>query len=199
MKRILLTAAFAVVLAAPAQAQYNKTRAQDGPQEPGPPAPRTFDSTSDVEGKAEELRLAGRCDLAVPILRRLAARAGYEVSRFHLGQCLLTQADAEHDSAQAADLRQEGASWILRAANAGFAQAEALAVTLCLDGVGVEKDPVEAEKWALLYHHNGIRTALNLPNIDSAVSDRLDAALTTATRAQAEARAQVWSPIMRSN
>jgi hypothetical protein len=95
--------------------------------------------------------------------------------------------------------RHEGATWILRAADAGFAQAEAEAVTLRLDGVGVENDPVEAEKWALIYHHNGMRSVLNLPDIAADVSDRLDAALTSTTRAQAEARADAWSPTTSSD
>jgi TPR repeat protein len=197
MKRILLIAA-AIILATPAQAQRHGVP-QGVPGDSPPKPTQTYEDTSDVEAQAEDLRLKGRCDLAVPILRRLSARAGYEVARYHLGQCLLTLADAEHDATHAADLRHEGASWILRAASAGFAQAESMAVTLCLDGIGMEKDPVEAEKWALVYRHNGMRSILNLPDIDSDVSDRLDAALTDTTRSQAEARAEAWSPVMRTD
>jgi TPR repeat protein len=164
-----------------------------------PPQRSNANSASDAEGTAEDLRLNGKCDLAVPILRGLAEGTGYPISRYHLGLCLITLAGAVHDASQAAQMRHEGATWILRAANAGFAQAEAEAVTVCLDGVGVEKDPVEAEKWAVVYRHNGMRSILNLPDIESDVSDRLDAALTDTTRAQAEARADAWSPATSSN
>jgi hypothetical protein len=148
----------------------------------------------DPVGSAEDLRLSGRCDMAVPIYRRMSHLAGYEIIRYHLGQCLLTLADAEHDAVHASDLRKEAATWILGAAATGLADAEAKAVILCLDGVGIEKDPVEAEKWALVYRHNGMRMALGLPDIDPDLSSRLDAALNDTTRAQAQARADAWSP-----
>ena len=200
MNRILCIAAAAAILAGPALAGPTIRPPDTGPAQPGPPRPQqTFDSTSDAEAKAEDLRLSGRCDLAVPILRHLSARSGYEISRYNLGECLLTLADADHDAAHAATLRHEAAGWILRAAGAGFAQAEAKAVTVCLDGVGTEKDPVEAEKWVLIYHHNGMRSVLNLPDIPDDVSDRLDAALTNSARALAEARADAWAPTTRSD
>ncbi len=112
----------------------------------------------------------------------------YPISKYNLGLCLLDLAAADHDAAQAARQRQEGASWIVRAADGGFGNAEAKAVTLYLDGVGVAADPVEAEKWALIYHGNGMRFALGLPDIDSAVRDRLDATLTMTTCRGASAR-----------
>ncbi|MGD0192778.1 MAG: hypothetical protein ABSD74_18725 [Rhizomicrobium sp.] len=155
---------------------------------------KTNTPSDDPEGQAEQLRLSGRCDQAVPLYRQLSDRAGYEISQYHLGECLLTLADAEHDAAHAADERKEAAKWILRAANAGFAAAEAAAVALCLDGVGMEKNPVEAEKWALLYRHNSMRLAIGLPDIAPDVASRLDAALSESQRAQAESSADAWSP-----
>jgi hypothetical protein len=145
------------------------------------------------------LQANGKCDKAVPIFRGLTDGLNFAIARFHLGQCLLTLADAAKDASSAADLRREGAKWILSSADTGFAQAEAEAVTVCLDGVGMDKDPVEAEKWALVYHHNSLRMVLNLPDVASDVSDRIDAALTPATRAQAETRADSWTPATRPN
>jgi hypothetical protein len=67
-------------------------------------------------------------------------------------------------------------------------------VLLYLDGTGVAPDPVEAEKWALLYHSNGIRLALGLPDVPPDVKDRLDTTLTDATRREAQSRADAWTP-----
>jgi TPR repeat protein len=142
---------------------------------------------------AEDLRLNGKCDRAVPILRNIVDRVGAEISQFNLGLCLLDLAKVEHDSQTAADQRKEGASWILRSANAGFARAQVAAVSLYLDGTGVAADPVEAKKWALLYHANPLRFSISLPDIAPDVSQRLDAALTGPQRAEARSRANAWT------
>jgi hypothetical protein len=196
MKRLLPLAASAIILGitAPAQAQYHGGGATSGSKVPEGYTPMPKNPPADPEGTAEDLALHGKCDEAVPILRRLATRTDFAISWYHLGQCLLTLADAEGDKTRAADLRKEGACWVLRAAGAGFGEAEAKAVTLSLDGVGVASDPVEAEKWALIYHRNGLRIAIGLPDIAQNVSNRLDAALNDTTRAQAEARADAWTP-----
>ena len=196
MRQLLLVPVSALILAlaVPAQAQHGGgALSSAGPPGDTSEIPRAT-TREDPEGAAEDLRLAGKCDEAVPIFRRMSQRAGYAISWYHLGQCLLTLADASHDPQHAADLRKEGASWILRAARSGFAQAEAEAVTVCLDGVGVDRDPVEAEKWALVYRHNGLRAVIGLPDVSPDVTSRLDAALTDSTRAEAEARANAWEP-----
>jgi hypothetical protein len=197
MNRMVLVAATAMIFGSTVSAQAVQgggippgTLSSDGVRTPI----HRHATASGAEGAAEDLVAQGKCDQAVPILRGLAGRAGYEISEFHLGQCLLTLADAEHDAAHTADMRKEGAAWILRAAGTGFAEAEAEAIPVCLDGVGVEKDPVEAEKWALLYRHNGMRLAIGLPDIAPDLSSRLDAALNDAARAQAQARADGWAP-----
>jgi hypothetical protein len=199
MNRIVIVFAAVMLLAWPVQAQYGGHAANNGPAEPGPPKPKAQGYTGGSEGTAEDLQAEGRCDRAVPIFRRLTDGQNFAIARFHLGQCLLTLADATKDATSAADMRREGAKWILSSAATGFAQAEAAAVTICLDGVGMEKDPVEAEKWALVYRHNSLRLVLNLPDVASDVSDRIDAALTPASRAQAESRADSWTPATRSN
>ena len=147
----------------------------------------------DSQAEGEQLRLNGRCDKAVPLLRAYATRGdGYEISQFNLGMCLFDLAAAQSDAKQAADERKEGAEWIVLAANAGLAKAQARAVLLYLDGAGVAADPVEAEKWSLLYHRNSTRIAIGLRDIAPQVSGRLDSELTDATRTQAEQRADNW-------
>ncbi len=152
-------------------------------------APQSFDAGS----RAEELRVKGKCDQAIPLLRGLVDNGGAsEISQYNLGLCLFDV--AEKDTAHAADLKKEGAGWIIGAANAGLARAQSRAVTLLLDGIGVPPDPVEAKKFALLYQGNPGRYNFNLPEIPEDVNKRLDVALTGPQRTEARKRANAWTP-----
>lgn len=150
-------------------------------------------SSFDAGSRAEELRLKGKCDEAIPLLRGLIDNGGAsEISQFNLGLCLFDV--AEKDTAHAADLKKEGATWIIGAANAGLARAQARAVVLLLDGIGTAPDPVEAKKMALLYKGNPTRYNFGLPDISDDVNTRLEAALTGPQRAEARKRANAWAP-----
>ena len=193
---IAIVAAAAFVAASsprPANAQVHGAEESYGSPHEMPtddvPHPVSHDSAS----RAEELRVKGQCDKAVPILRRVLDNGGSEISQFNLGMCLLDLADAEHNAQHALAMRAEGADWIVRSANAGFAQAQSKAVLLYLDGVGVAADPVEAKKWALLYRHNVSRSIFGLPDIDNGVTGRLDIAVTGEKSAEARARANAWT------
>ena len=173
MNNAIAIAAFLAVAgsAAPAGAQMH---GGEQPYGSGHEFPSTARPVSrGAAAAAEDLRLSGKCDKAVRILRNLVEGDGAEISQFNLGLCLLDLAKAEHDPQVAADESKEGAGWITRAANAGFARAQASAVTVYLDGTGVAADPVEAKKWALLYHSNPLRFSVALPDISTDVSDRL--------------------------
>ena len=149
---------------------------------------------NDPEGIAEDLRLAGHCDRAMPILQRLANnRTGYELSQFNLGLCLFDLAKKEKDPAQAASMNKEGAGWILMAADGGLGKAQQEAVVLYLDGLGVSADPVEAGKWAYLYHDNGSRLVLHQPDLSPDLRGRLDAVLVGPKRREARQRADNWT------
>jgi TPR repeat protein len=151
--------------------------------------------TNDAEGIAEDQRLRGHCDIAIPTFRRLAALGeGYEDAEYNLGLCLLEVAKIEHDAQQTAD-RQEGIKHIIAAADAGFGKAQVRVIALYLDGQDVPADTVEAQKWALIYHDNGTRLALGLPDIPPELRTRLDAALTGPMRADARKRADDWVPV----
>lgn len=199
MKPVALLAAFMLASAAPAFAgpQVRGGDADYGPADHGqtPDGDRKGPVSHDTGAIAEDLRMQGKCDKAVPMLRLVVERgSGYQIAQFDLGECLLDMAKAEPDAKKAADMRNEGAMWVVRAADGGFNKAQAAAVLLYLDGTGVTADPVEAEKWALLYHSNGIRLALGLPDIAPDVKDRLDTVLTDATRHDARTRADAWTP-----
>ena len=162
----------------------------------GPSAPEetTPAEPPDPEAHAEDLRLHGQCAQAVPIFRRLSARGGFEIAQFNLGLCLLDLSKAEPEAQRASGLRAEGATNILAAANSGLANAQMNMVSLYLDGIGVLSDPIEAGKWALLYHSNGSRFVISLPDISPELQARLDGVLSAASWAEARSRADAWSP-----
>jgi hypothetical protein len=200
-KHILICSAIAgwtaMCLTAPAFAQYNGASigGHGTPEQYGSPhempdkafRPFSFDASS----KAEDLRLKGQCDKAVPILRNLIAAGAKEISQYNLGMCLLDL--AAKDPQHAKDMQQEAVTWIVSAANTGLAKAQSLAVTLYTDGTGTPVDLVEAKKWALIYRGNPLRYSFGLPDIPDSVNSKIDAALTDAQRADARKRANAWT------
>jgi TPR repeat protein len=190
---VICAAAFACAAPASAQRvpedQYGTEHARPSDDDIVRPVSR------DAGAIAEGLRLEGKCDLAVPKLRPIAERgAGHEIAEHDLALCLFDLAKADADPKHAAELRKEAADWVVRAANGGFAKSQSLAVALYLDGNGVSADPVEAEKWAILYHHNGMRIAIGLPALVPDVQKRLDA-LSDAQESEAKKRANDWAPV----
>ncbi len=67
------------------------------------------------EERGEELRLSGKCDQAIPIFRRIAARGGFEIAEYNLGLCLFDVSAAEADLKRAAELKHEATDSILQA------------------------------------------------------------------------------------
>jgi hypothetical protein len=198
-KTMIAIAAALFCLAVPAHAQYGGA---SGPAKADDTVPGGADASSraeqappDPEGTAEDLRMKGRCDRAIPIFRRLANNgAGFEIAQYNLGLCLFDISKAEPDAAHAASLKQEAAANIIAAADRGLPKAQASLVRLYLDGNGVERDPVQAGMWALIYHGNGARMALGLPNIPAALQAQLDSLLNEQAWQQAQARADAWTP-----
>ncbi len=192
--------AFAVLSILACLAVPGAAQAQGGPADQvidpeGSTLSRPADLPPDPEGRAEDLRLAGKCNEAIPILRQLAAHdTGHELAQYNLGLCLLDTGKADPDAQRAASLKQEGAAFILKAASQNLPKAQLSLATMYLDGNGVAPDPIEAGKWALIYRANGTRFALGLPGISADLQARLDGVLTAATWAQAQARADAWSP-----
>jgi hypothetical protein len=192
---IILSAALCFAL--PAQAQMGGMGIPGEGPTAGESAPQTVvpDVPSGPEGRAEDLRLRGKCDEAIPIFRNLASRgAGFEIARYNLGLCQLDLAKTASDPQRAASLAQEGAANVRKAADGSLPSAQLKLVNIYLDGIGVAADPVQAGMWSLIYHSNGTREVLGLPDISSDLQARLNAALTAKTWAEAQARADAWSP-----
>jgi len=200
-RTIVVLLSVAAALFSPARAQYTPDGAT-GPTRLGDTAPGgdnaapRFDKLPpDPEGQAEQLRLEGKCERAIPIFRHLAAIGeGYEIARYNLGLCLFDLSKVEADAQRAASLRQEAGENILKAANGGLAKAQASLVVMYLDGTCVARDPEQAGMWALIYHANGARMAIGLPNISTALQARLDGALTPQDWQQAQSHADAWTP-----
>ncbi|HEX4860562.1 MAG TPA: hypothetical protein VFV07_04960, partial [Rhizomicrobium sp.] len=129
------------------------------------------------EGAAEEMRLRGECDKAVPLLRQYAVRDSNALAQFNLGMCLLDLAAKGHDTDPMSAQHKEAAKWIIQAADGNVAKAQAEAVVLYLDGLGIAVDPVEAAKWSILYRRNGVTLAAGMNDIAQKDRDRLDDAL----------------------
>ncbi len=70
-------------------------------------------------------------------------------------------------------------------------------MSLYLDGVGVASDPVEAGKWSLIYHANGARYVIGLKDVPGALQARLDGVLDPTRWAEAQARANAWTPTVK--
>lgn len=191
MKRRLATGILmaALCLGAPALAVPPDGVGSIDPSGDHDPAADRVQLPPDPEGKAVELRLAGKCDEAIPILRRLSEDD--DIAEYNLGLCLVDVGTTGNNPV----LKKEGAQWVVRAANHGLPNAQASLVTIYLDGKGVEKDPIEAGKWSLLYRENGTRLAIGLPNISSALQARLDGVLTAQSWMEAQSRASQWTPL----
>src|SRR5580698_9877780 len=59
---------------------------------------KPYQSPDTSEGAAEEMRLKGECEKAVPLLRQYATRDGNPLAQFNLGMCLLDLANKAHDT-----------------------------------------------------------------------------------------------------
>ena len=196
-KSAILVLSAALCSALPAHAQMGGMGLPGEGPTAGEAAPQTTspDVPSGPEGQAEDLRLRGKCDKAIPIFRSLASRgSGFEIARYNLGLCLLDTAKAESDSQRAAGLAQEGVADIRKAADGALPGAQLKLVDIYLSGTGVAADPVQAGMWSLIYHSNGTRIVLGLPDISSDLQDRLNAVLTAKTWAVAQSRADAWQP-----
>ncbi|HEV2562525.1 MAG TPA: hypothetical protein VGT78_10325 [Rhizomicrobium sp.] len=196
MKRNLAIAIFSAALCFSPQAFATGMYQPDGVQPVDPQGEAQHQQQDvklppDPEGKAEELRLQGKCQQALPILRSLAADDRDDIAKFNLGQCLL---DLSKGVANGQGLKREGVVWLLKAANKGLPNAQLSLVSVYLDGSGVPRDAIEAGKWSLIYHGNGMRFTIGMKDISPDLQARLDGALNEQSWIEARSRADAWMP-----
>lgn len=127
---------------------------------------------------------SGDCDdNTMNVLTCFAYRGhGYEGAQTALGQCHIAAGDAA-----------EGAEWIRRAAESGWADAQKVMALLYVRGEGVEQNPVEGAKWARLYTRNARLLALGVQP-DPAVREAFNNTLTREESARSEQLASSWVP-----
>lgn len=126
--------------------------------------------------QATELKAKGDCATAVMLLRPVAMLGpGYENAQTALGECLL---------AQAAD-REDGVTWLTRAADAGWPEAQAaLAIH---HGTGEE-----AAYWLALYDANPNKARIGFRAPDAKVLATVRSSLSGADKTAGMRRAATW-------
>lgn len=146
----------------------------------------------------------GNCDEAISELAGYAIKGrGFEDAQTALGTCLMMRAGYDPSKAQnrhnrsLADNKEfkTGRDIILRAADAGFHEAQAEIVRLYLENLAPNQDWAEGAKWAHLYLTNPTRLSIGLENNISGSIDQLKNSMTDAEWLEGKERARYWYPI----
>jgi len=140
-----------------------------------------------VDGMA--LKSKGDCAGAVRKLRQVAAIGpGYENAQTGLGECLL---GTNKGSELSADYL-EGLTWLRRAADAGWAEAQGrLAYAHALGPVAI-RNAEEAAYWLALYRTNSGRSRVGFVPLPDDQLAAVDAAIPAAAKAAGDKRAETW-------
>ncbi len=142
------------------------------------------DPSGTLYARAVSRAAAGDCNEdTMNVLTCFAYRGhGYEGAQTALGQCYVASGNAT-----------EGAEWMRRAANAGWAEAQKQLALLYLRGEGVSPNAVEGAKWARLYSRNARLLALGVQP-DLSIAEEFSGALTSEDVARSEQLASEWVP-----
>ncbi len=151
-----------------------------------------FDQTR-LYTEAKQLVDEGNCTEAQPLLTCLAIGAeGFDGARHLLGSCLIATDPVDKSPEQLSLIQTEGVTWIERAADAGWIEAQQDLVGLYAEGRVVKKDLTLAQKWFTLHETNPMRIALGTDEIDTDVASKLAADIKADERAQGLALAGGW-------
>jgi TPR repeat protein len=132
--------------------------------------------------QATEFKAKGDCATAIKLLRPVARLGpGYENAQTALGDCLL----------ESAETRDEGATWITRAADAGWPEAQA-SLAFYFGGESAAHNGEEAAYWLALYDANPNKARVGFQPPDLKVIAAVRAALTEAEKAAGAKRAAGW-------
>jgi TPR repeat protein len=136
-----------------------------------------------------ELKAKGDCKAAVLKLRGPANLGpGYENAQTALGECLLQNAGT-------ADLSSdylEGLTWLRRAADGGWPEAQAALAQAHVAGPPALRNTAEAAYWLALYDTNPTKARIGFTPFDPTALATVRAALTPADKAAGEKRASAW-------
>ncbi len=141
--------------------------------------------------RAQSLWQQGDFESAIPLFRDIALNgSGFENAQYMLGDCLVQL--GEKDGVFSARYL-EGLSWLRRAADSGWPEAQAKLMNIHFSGPAQMLNLGEAAFWREVYLHNIMRQRVGFIPTKEAVLSELDAALTEQQRAEAKARAATWS------
>ncbi len=141
--------------------------------------------------RAQSFWQQGDFESAVPLFREIALNgSGFENSQYMLGDSLVRL--GEKDGVFSANYL-EGLSWLRRAADAGWPEAQAKLMSIHFSGPAQMINLREAAFWREVYLHNIKRQRVGFVPTEEAVLSELDAALTEQQRAEAKTRATTWS------
>jgi hypothetical protein len=131
--------------------------------------------------QATELKAKGDCATAVTLLRPVAMLGpGYENAQTARGECL-TQTDGQ----------EEGVTWLTRAADAGWPEAQASLATY-FDRAAPARNGEEAAYWLALYDLNPSKARIGFRTPDAGALSAVRGSLTESERVAGQRRAAAW-------
>lgn len=140
-------------------------------------------------GEGVDLKAKGDCKAAVLKLRGPAnIGPGYENAQTALGECLLQLAGNSDLSSD----YLEGLTWLRRAADGGWPEAQAALAQAHTIGPGALRNQAEAAYWLALYDANPGKARIGFTPFDPAALTAIRAKLTPADKAAGEQRAATW-------
>tara|TARA_R110002124_G_scaffold16240_11_gene69663 strand:- start:2383 stop:3093 length:711 start_codon:yes stop_codon:yes gene_type:complete len=147
------------------------------------PNERDIDPAGTQYSDTMDKAASGDCSVEiVAVLTCYAYRGhGYEGAQTALGLC-------QTQNKNAAD----GVTWLSRAANSGWPDAQKALVGIYLKGEGVDTDRVEAGKWAQLYRKNPSLLSLGVQP-DKKIAEQIREELTQSERIEASLKADQWN------
>jgi len=148
-----------------------------------------FDSNA-IYLEGMDLKSKGDCAGAAPKLRMVASRGpGYENAQTALGECLTQNAPA--DKQPSAEF-QEGMTWLRRAGDAGWAEAQAALARAHALGPPAVHSGEEAAYWLALYEANNAKARIGFRPMAAADIAAVEKSLTDAEKAVGAQRAALW-------
>lgn len=131
--------------------------------------------------QAMALKAKGDCAAAITLLRPVARLGpGYENAQTALGECLVA------DETE----REEGMTWLTRAADAGWPEAQATLAAYF--GGDATRNGGEAAYWLALYDMNPSKARVGFRAPDARVLGALRGSLSDAEKAEGHRRAAAW-------
>ena len=136
-----------------------------------------------------DLKTKGDCKAAALKLRLPAnIGPGYENAQTALGDCLLKIAGTSDLSSD----YLEGLTWLRRAADAGFPEAQAVLADAHANGPAALRNFAEAAYWLALYDANSGKARVGFIPYDPQALAAIRAKIPAADKAAAEKRAATW-------